>query len=82
MNFVFAERAPSLAHATGAALLPCVALRTGPLSYTIEIHGDVASSEATDRRAFRSAAVAEFGGHLEDLAENHPESWNLWGRRD
>ncbi len=81
-DFAFPTGAPSLAHATGAALLPCVAVRTGPLSYRVVIHPDVADREAPDRRSFRRAAVAGFGSRVEQLARDHPDSWTFWGRSD
>lgn len=81
-TFALPTGAPSLSHVTGAALLPCAVLRTGPLSYTVTIRRDVADRDAVDRRAFRRAAVAQFGSWVEDVGRAHPDSWIFWGRAD
>lgn len=82
LDFALPTGAPSLAHATGAALLPCATVRTGPLSYRVVIHPDVADHTAPDRRSFRRSAVAAYGQRIEQLAHDHPESWTFWGRAD
>ncbi len=66
--------APSLAHASGAALLPCAAVRVGPMSYRLMIFANVAPSRSLDRREYRRQAIERYAGYRTRLMARYLSS--------
>ena len=67
--------APSLAFSTGAALLPCTAVRVAPFSYRIVIFEDVAAPvRELSKRAFREAVIERYVKIRKGLMREYPAS--------
>lgn len=64
--------APSLAHASGAALLPCAAIRTAPFCYKVIIFPDVAPKAKVSRVTFRQDAIKQYSRHRNELSTLYP----------
>ncbi len=68
--------APSLAHATGAALLPVFIVRDGT-RFRIIIGGEI-RTQSNMRETAVKEAVAGFAEQLRPYAVSHPDQWRGW----
>ena len=67
--------ATSLARSTGAALLPCAAVRVGAFKYQVIIFPDVAPDVSLDKRAFRKLAIERYASDREVVLNDHIASY-------
>jgi predicted LPLAT superfamily acyltransferase len=74
----FATGAPSLAFATGAALLPVVTLRRGSKAFEVIVGRGLECSRENSRRDGVVELVRQFVGYVETLALQHPTSCLVW----
>jgi lauroyl/myristoyl acyltransferase len=75
----FATGAPSLARASGAALLTLHSRRLAYDHYRVVIEEPIAL-DGMGRSASLAAAVGEFAGRLERAIRVHPQGWMGWDR--
>jgi hypothetical protein len=74
----YATGAPSMAWAEDSPLFSAYALRTGRFKYRVIVEDAIAADRSLPRKAFVSAAVAEFAQRVERLVRNHPTDWQDW----
>jgi lauroyl/myristoyl acyltransferase len=72
--------APAIAHRTGAALIPAVTFREGPLQYRLQLGPPIEVDQSLPRREATEQAVLEFGRRIEQAVAAHPSDWLGWWR--
>ena len=77
-DFLVAGGAPSLAHATGAALLPVFPLLEGAGSVRVVIAAPVERQSGETKRQFVARAALTFSKQMEAYVRRHPEQWRGW----
>lgn len=75
-----APGAPSLAHRSGAALLPVFPVRNEAGGFTVFVEPPLTVDRSIDRREASVAAIREYAGRLEPYVLAHPGQWMGWFR--
>lgn len=73
-----ATGAPTLAHLTGAALLPAYAMRVGRLAYEAVIEPPLLTDATAPRGDYVARAAQEFAGRVERQFIRRPQDWSAW----